>query len=167
MLKKSYANRLMDNYENLFNRIQENEYCLNYATNPGGKLADKFLKQLEKAGYNNLKVDLKNPNTDMSLGCSADAAVVLLATIKIMEKVVGDAQYTKLFNKFNTLYGYGIKIKGTTNSFEAVVSLFILYKLTKDSKYYNLLADKFNVTVGVESEIGNFLYSELDGIKDV
>lgn len=165
MLKKSYANKLMDNYETFFQKIKDNDYCLNYATNPGGKLSDKFLKELEKAGYNNLKVQLKNPNTDMSLGCSSDAAAVLLATIKVMEKVVGDSEYTKLFNKFNTLYGYGLKLRGTSNSYEAVVSLFILYKLTRDSKYYGLLADKFGTGFNVDSQFGNYLYSQLIGVK--
>jgi hypothetical protein len=165
MLKKSYANKLMDNYETLFQNLQRNDYCLNYVTNPGGNLSDKFLKELQKVGYNNLKVSLKNSDTDMSLGCSSDAAVTLLATLAIMQKIIGDAEYTRLFNKFNTLYGYGLKAKGCSTSFSAITSLFILYKLTKHETYKKLLMDRFGVGANIDSEFGNYLYSQLIGVK--
>lgn len=152
MLNPAYRNSLAEKYEELMLNLIDNGYCLN---------EPEFYGAFQK----NIPLEFKNYDTYMGAGCSPDAAVVLLASLKIMDKLLGIRSAKNLYNMFYKKYGYNIKAKITSNEPEVVISLFILNRLTEDSIYNKFIIKKLGQNI--DGEFGNYLYTLLNPEQEV
>ena len=146
ILNPAYRNSLAEKYEELMLNLIENNFTLNEPEYYGN--------------FKNIPSQYKNYNTYMGPGCSPDAAVVLLASLKLMDKLLGIPKARELYNIFYKKYGYNIKAKITSNEPEVIISLFILNYLTEDLVFHDTLVKKIGISI--DSEFGNYLYTLLN-----
>lgn len=140
-LMAPYSPSLLIKYEQLILNIINNGGYLNYLSDPNP--ADgKYQKALEKAMYVRENVKMENPATNMFPGCSADAAVVKLATLAVAGKSSGSKRIKRLFKLYYYLFGYGLKARFSSNSLQAITALYVLFKVTKDNTYAKILFKK-------------------------
>lgn len=151
LLNPVYRSSLAEKYEELMINLIDNDYCLN-------RMRTNLFNQ------KNIPVSIKNTDTYMGSGCSPDAAVVFLATLKIMDKLLGIPSAKKLYTEFYHKYGYNIKAKITSNKSEVIISLFILNTLTDDTLYNNLITKKLGTNI--DTNFGNYLYDVLTTGED-
>lgn len=163
MTNEQYSPMLKEIYELFMINLIDNEYALNYVNDPQNHLSKKFNEELAKVGYRREAVKLQNPKTYLGLGCSNEAAAVMLTSLKILETVCKSKYYGKMFNKFNTLYGFRLKTKLACTSLETVMSLYSLKTLTKSDRYDKSLA-KHLETNSIDIEFANTIYSKMLGV---
>lgn len=152
ILNPAYRNSLAEKYEELMLNLIDNSYALN---------KPQFYGHFQK----DIPSVLKNYETYMGPGCSPDAAVVLLASLKLMDKLLGIPKAKDLYNTFYKKYGYNIKAKITSNEPEVIISLFILNYLTEDSVFHDTLVKKIGNSI--DCEFGNYLYTLLNPEQEV
>lgn len=166
-LMAPYSDALRVKFEKLVLNIVDNGGYLNYLSNPGGKKSKAYEKALEKAMYVRENVQMENPATNMFPGCSADSAVVMLAALAVATKSSGNRRLKRLFNLYYYLFGYGLKARFCSNSLEAITALYVLYKVTKDNKYGDILKKKLDSKrlSDLDSDFKRFLYGHLIGAQ--
>lgn len=161
-LMAPYNPALLVKFEALVNNIVLNGGYLNLLSDPGGKQSAKYKKALEKVHFVRENVKMENPATNMFPGCSADKAVVMLAALAVASKSSGSKKLKRLFNLYYYLFGYGLKARFSSNSLEAITALYVLYKVTKEEKYEEILRHKLMYTRGNREEAFKcYLYGQL------
>ena len=163
MTNEQYSPALKEIYELFMVNYIDNNFSLNYVSDPQNHLSAKFNEELKKVGFRREAVKLQNPKTYSGLGCSLEASAVLLASLKVLESVCKSKYYGKMFNKFNTLYGYGLKTKLAPASLETLTAVYTLKTLTKTDAYDKLL-QKHLKTNAIDSEFANIIYSKMIGV---
>lgn len=158
-LMAPYSPSLLVNYEKLMLNIVDNGGYLNYLSDPN-PVDGKYKKALEKAMYVRENVQMKNPATNVFPGCSADAAVVMLAALTVAAKSSGSARLKRLFNLYYYLFGYGLKARFSSNSLQSITALYVLFKVTKDSKYAKILFKKLGAGTA-DDLFKRYLYGQL------
>lgn len=162
-LMAPYSPSLLIKYEQLILNIINNGGYLNYLSDPN-PVDGKYQKALEKAMYVRENVKMENPATNMFPGCSADAAVVKLAALAVAGKSSGSKRIKRLFKLYYYLFGYGLKARFSSNSLQAITALYVLFKVTKEEKYKDILMKKFGATnylADLDSAFKRYLYGQL------
>lgn len=158
-LMAPYSPSLLIKYEQLILNIINNGGYLNYLSDPNP--ADgKYQKALEKAMYVRENVKMENPATNMFPGCSADAAAVKLAALAVAGKSSGSKRIKRLFKLYYYIFGYGLKARFSSNSLQAITALYVLFKVTKEKKYENILNKKLGAG-SADDLFKRYLYGQL------
>lgn len=110
-----------------------------YLKNPGNN--PEYNKQLSLVMYRPEKVVLEIPKTYCGLGCSSDNAVVMLAVLKVIEKVFKSRYYKHLYTEFVNKHKFNLKARFSSNSPATIIALQALLELDPENNLYHELID--------------------------